>query len=36
MNLLIWLPAVFFLGLVSMGVYYLFKEGSEMGTINVP
>jgi hypothetical protein len=29
MNLLIWLPAMFLLGLVSMGVCYLFMEGCE-------
>ena len=29
MNLLIWWLAMFFLGLVSMGVCYLFIEGCE-------
>ena len=26
MNLLIWLPAMFFLGLISMGLCYLFMK----------
>ena len=29
MNLLIWLPAMFFLGLLLMGVCYLFMEACE-------
>ncbi len=29
MNLVIWLPAMFILGLVAMGVCYLFMEACE-------
>jgi hypothetical protein len=29
MNLVIWLAAMFLLGLVSMGLCYLFMEGCE-------
>lgn len=29
MNLAIWLPAMFLLGLVSMGLFYLFIEACD-------
>jgi hypothetical protein len=29
MNLVVWLPAMFFLGLISMGVCYLFIDACE-------
>jgi hypothetical protein len=29
MNLVLWLPAIFFLGIVLMGLCYLFMEACE-------